>query len=331
MAKSRAQKQKLVRLLEIFREKTDEGHGITTPELIEELARYGIDSERKSIYDDIATLQEMGYDIQPIREGNTYSYAYISRLFELPELKLLADAVSSSKFITEKKSDALITKIGKLTSQQNAKILKRQVLVRNRVKTRNEKIYYNVDTLHRAITLDKQVSFRYYEYTLEKDENNQPKRILKRGIKERVTSPYALTWDDENYYLISYYEKYGHMVNFRVDKMENIQIVDKKRVPVKINVHEYAKRTFGMFPGEETEVTIIVENSLIDTVYDRFGKDTIIRKYDDEHFLAHINVSVSPPFFGWVFQFNGKVKIEAPQSVRSEFVRYAKMTVKQYK
>ncbi|MEL7647306.1 MAG: WYL domain-containing protein [Sedimentibacter sp.] len=315
MSKTSNQKLKLLYLLKILMEKTDTDHTLTVPEMIFELDKYNIKAERKSIYDDIESLISFGIDIL-CRKSKTYDYYIASRTFELAELKLLADAVASSKFITEKKSRELIKKIGSLTSSHEAKQLVRQIYVAGRVKTMNEKIYYNVDVINHAIGSNKQISFKYFEYTIDKK-----KRYRNDGIKY-IASPYALTWDDENYYMISYYEKYNGITHFRVDKMEDIEITDQNCHTEDMNIVEYTKKIFSMYGGEEETVNIQFDNSLLGVVIDRFGKETVTYKIDENSFMAILTVEVSPPFWGWIFQFGNKAKIISPEKVREEFVEY---------
>lgn len=296
-------------------EKTDTEHTLTVPEMIKELNKYGISAERKSIYSDIESLKTFGIDIL-CRKSKTYDYYIANRSFELAELKLLADAVASSKFITEKKSRELIKKIGSLTSIYESKQLNRQVYVAGRVKTTNERIYYNVDLIHQAIGISKQISFKYFEYSLDK------KKRYRNNGKRYIASPYALTWDDENYYMISYYEKYEGITHFRVDKMEKIEITDQDCYKTDINIVEYTNKIFSMFGGEEERVRIQFDNSLLDVVIDRFGKETVTYKVDENNFMAILTVELSPPFWGWIFQFGNKVKIISPEKVREDFVKY---------
>jgi predicted DNA-binding transcriptional regulator YafY len=315
MSKLPNQKLKLLYLLKILMEKTDTEHTLTVPEMIKELNKYNINAERKSIYDDIESLKTFGIDIL-CQKSKTYNYYIASRTFQLAELKLLADAIASSKFITEKKSKQLIKKIGSLTSSHEAKQLTRQIYVAGRVKAMNEKIYYNVDIIHQAISNDNQISFKYFEYTLDKK-----KRYRNDGNKYTV-SPYALTWDDENYYMISYYEKYEGITHFRVDKMTDIEILELESRKEEINIAEYTKKIFSMFVGEEETVRIQFDNSLLGVVIDRFGKDTVTYKIDDNSFMAILTVEISPPFWGWVFQFGNKARIASPENVKEEFVEY---------
>ncbi|MGD9678325.1 MAG: helix-turn-helix transcriptional regulator [Vulcanibacillus sp.] len=315
MLKSSNQKLKLLYLLKILMEKTDTDHTLTVPEMIIELKKYNINAERKSIYDDLESLKTFGIDIL-CRKSKTYDYYIASRSFELAELKLLADAVASSKFITEKKSRELIKKIGSLTSNYEAKQLVRQIYVAGRAKTINEKIYYNVDLINQAIGRNKQISFKYFEYTIDK------KKRYRNDGNNYIASPYALTWDDENYYMVSYYEKYNGITHFRIDKMEDIEITDQQCHIADINIVEYTKKIFSMYGGEEETVKIQFDNSLLGVVIDRLGKSTIIHKIDENSFAAIITVELSPPFWGWIFQFVNKVKIISPENVKYEYVKY---------
>lgn len=304
------QKLKLIYLAQIFMEKTDEEHPITVPEIIKELSALGISAERKSIYDDIECLRLFGMDICTVKSRTT-GYFVAERDFELPELKLLVDTVQSSKFITRKKSMELISKIEKLTSRENAKKLQRQVFVTNRVKTLNEQIYYNVDRIHDAIAANKQITFKYFSWDVNKN------KVYRKNGDLYVESPVALTWDDENYYLITYKEKYNNYTHYRVDKMESIAISDKDRVlssePFDLSV--YSKKMFQMYGGEETEVTIMFKNSLVGVVYDRFGMDIPILKSDDENFACRVKVAVSPQFLSWVMSFGSDAKVLSPKEV----------------
>lgn len=296
--------------MKILLEKTDEEHTITVPQMIDELAALGISAERKSVYDDLEYLKLFGLDICS-RKSKTHDYFVGSRDFELPELKLLVDSVQSAKFITYKKSIELISKIEKLTSYENAKKLHRQVFVINRVKTLNEQIYYNVDKIHDAIAANKQIQFLYFDLDVNK------KKIYRKDGMKYTESPLSLTWDDENYYLIAYKEKYNDYVHYRVDKMDAIEISEEERVMPKeqFDLASYSKTVFSMFGGEETEVSIQFENDLIGVVFDRFGKDVSIYKCDEEHFICRVKVAVSPHFLAWIISFGSRAKIISPDNV----------------
>ncbi|HOV25663.1 MAG TPA: WYL domain-containing protein [Pseudobacteroides sp.] len=328
MAKSSNQKLKILYLMKMLLEKTDEENTMTINDMIAELERYGITAERKSIYDDIEALRHYGIDIAT-RKTKTTDYFVASRVFELPELKLLVDAVQCSKFVTHKKSNDLIKKIESLASSHQAALLHRQVYVTNRVKAINENIYYNVDRLHVAIAENKQVSFKYYDYDIKKE-----KKYRKNGELYFV-SPYALSWDDENYYLITFSEKYNDFTHYRVDRMTNIEIIDQPRTILpdneQFNIAEYSKKVFNMFGGEEETVRLQFDNSLVNTVIDRFGKDVTLDKVDDSSFSIRINVAISSTFFSWIAQFGNKVKILSPESVIEKYQNSIQEILEQYK
>ena len=304
------QRLKLLYLMRILLEETDEEHTMTVPQMIAELAKLGISAERKSIYDDLEYLRLFGLDICS-RKSKTTDYFVASRDFELPELKLLVDSVQSSKIITHKKSMELIEKIEKLTSRHNAKQLQRQVFVTNRVKTFNEQIYYNVDKIHEAIAANKQITFKYFDINVDKQ------RVYRRDGGLYTESPVSLTWDDENYYLITYKKKYDNFVHYRVDKMEKIELADADReLPEReFDLSEYAKSMFRMFNGEETDVSIMFANELVGAVYDRFGMNVPIIKSGSDHFVCRVKVAVSPHFLAWIAAFGDKARIVEPASV----------------
>lgn len=304
------QKLKMMYLAKILMEQTDEDHTITVPELIAELSKLGISAERKSIYDDLEYLQLFGLDICS-NKTKTTNYYIASRDFELPELKLLVDSVQSSKFITHKKSMELISKIEKLTSRENAKKLQRQVFIANRVKTLNEQIYYNVDKIHDAIAADKQITFRYFNLDVDK------KKVYRKAGDLYKESPVALTWDDENYYLITYKEKYDNYTHYRVDKMEMIELTADDRVlsDKLFDLSSYSKTMFQMFGGEENEVSIEFDNELVGVVFDRFGMNIPIIKKDEKHFICHVKVAVSPHFLSWIMSFGKRARIISPDRV----------------
>lgn len=310
MPKSSNQKLKLPYLMKILLEQTDEEHPITVPQIIEELAKYDISAERKSVYSDLEALTLFGLDIVSQR-GKTHGYFVASRDFELPELKLLVDSVQSSKFITHKKSMSLISKIEKLTSRGNARKLHRQVFVTNRVKTLNEQIYYNVDKIQEAIISGKQISFLYF------DINPKKQKVYRKDGGLYRESPVSLTWDDENYYMITYKERYKSFTHFRVDKMDKIQICDEDIIypPNEFDLAAYTKTVFSMFGGEETEVTVKFKNNLAGAVFDRFGTDIPIIQSDDEHFVCRIKVAVSPHFLSWIISFGNRAEIISPNEV----------------
>ena len=305
--------------MKILLDKTDDEHSMTVPEMIEELAKVGITAERRSIYDDLEYLKLYGLDICS-KKTKTHDYFVGGRDFELPELKLLVDSVQSSKFITYKKSMELISKIEKLTSVPNAKKLHRQVHVSNRVKTLNETIYYNVDKIHEAIADNKQIAFKYFDLNVDK------KKVYRKNGDKYKESPVALSWDDENYYLITYKEKYDNYTHYRVDKMEMIELTENDRVlsDKPFDLSAYSKTMFQMFGGEETDVSIEFDNELVGVVFDRFGTDIPIVKKDENHFICHVKVAVSPHFLSWIMSFGKKAKILSPDYVVEEMYSLAR-------
>lgn len=327
MAKSYNQKMKILYLMQAFLERTDESHVLSMQEILKMLEGHGIQAERKSIYDDIETLRVYGLDIV-FRKESPSGYYLASHRFELPELKLLVDAVQASKFITERKSAELIKKLEGLTSRYEAQQLQRQVFVANRIKTMNESIYYNVDKIHGGILNDVKITFQYFEWTVEK------RMHLKKSGEEYCISPWALTWADENYYLIGYDEDADMVKHYRVDKMLSIELTEEKRVGQEHFEHfdtaNFAKKTFGMFGGEEQELRLEFENRFIGVVIDRFGKDVALRKKDESHFLVRVKVVVSPQFFGWLSGLGMGAKIVAPEKVQQEYRRFLQELLGQY-
>lgn len=305
--KQNNQKLKVMYLAKILWEQTDEEHTLTVPQMIAELAKLGIAAERKSIYADLEALQLFGLDIC-VRKSRTTDYYLASREFELPELKLLVDSVQAAKFITDKKSRGLIAKIEKLTSRADAAKLQRQVFVADRVKALNEQIYYNVDRIHEAIAANKQIKFKYFDWDVNK------RKVYRKGGDFYTESPVALTWDDENYYLITYKAKYNSYTHYRVDKMESLTQIEQSRILADkpFDLPAYAKTMFQMFGGEEVDVTLRFDNSLVGVVYDRFGRDIPVIPEDEAHFICRVKVAVSPQFFAWVTSFGDRAKIISP-------------------
>lgn len=329
MAKSANQKLKLLYLLKILTEQSDEEHCLSTQALIDALAGYGIKAERKSIYDDIAQLTDFGYDIALVKARTGGGYYLAGREFELAELKLLVETVQASRFLTAKKSRELISKIEKLASKAQAGQLQRQVYVANRIKTANESIYYIVDDIHRAIQRNEQISFQYLEWNLDKA------LVPRKGGKTYRVSPWALTCKDENYYLIAHDEEEEKIKHFRVDKLGYIKVLEGvKRQGAELferfDIADYANKTFGMYGGREEMITLEFENRLIGVVMDRFGKEVSIRRRDGEHFSVRVSVAVSGQFFGWLTGLGMGAKLAAPQEAVDEYREYLRQVAEQY-
>lgn len=323
MAKGANQKLKILYLMKILMERTDENHSITMPEIISALEAYGISAERKSIYSDIESLRTYGLDIVGEAEGKTFYYRVVDRTFELAELKLLVDSVQSAKFITEKKSNELIKKIESLSSRYEAQQLQRQVYTSNRIKTLNESIYYNVDLLHDAINENSQIKFHYFQWNADK------KMELRKDGAYYVVSPWGLSWDDENYYMVAFDAAANKIKHYRVDKMLHIELIGEEREGKnhfdKFDMALYAKKMFGMFAGEEESVKIECHNRLAGVMIDRFGKDITMIKKDSEHFTVNVKVAVSKQFLAWVMALGSDAKIIGPdwvvQQVKDELKR----------
>ncbi len=334
MAKNPKQKQKLLYVLKYFMENTDENHGVTVQDIIAYLDSFSISAERKSIYDDIKTLIDFGVDICSTKT-KTVQYYVASRDFEMYELKLLVDAVQSSKFITHKKSNELIKKLENLTSEYEAKKLQRQVVVSNRVKTLNEKVKYNIDSIHEAINEGNKISFYYFQWEISGDNAQKIVKKRRNGGERYIVSPWSLSWDDENYYLIAYDSKANMIKHYRVDKMESVQILknekrDGKSAFSKIDMATYSKQVFTMFGGELTDVKIRFDNSLCGVVVDRFSKNVFVSLNDDGTFDLSTKVMLSPTFFGWLFSFKDKAKLISPKSAKDEFLSFINDIMKNY-
>ena len=313
MPKGLNNKFKLYRLAQIMLEKTDDEHYITMPEIISALNEYEVTADRKTIYADLKDLQTLGVEIESEGIGKQFRYHVVSRSFELAELKLLVDAIQSSKFITERKTNSLIKKLETLVSKYDAAKLQRQVYVSGRIKTMNESIYYTVDAIHNAISENKKIKFQYYQWNVKKEME------LRRNGSFYHISPWGLSWDDENYYMVGFDSEAGLIKHFRVDKMLHIQMVDEKREGKehfkKLDMADYANKSFGMFGGKEYKVKLLVDNSLVGVMIDRFGKDVIMIPSDDKHFTMSVDVHVSGPFLGWIISLGGGVKIIGPDEV----------------
>ena len=306
-------RMRLFLLRDFFLKNTDDAHTVTTPELMSYLSQNGIDVDRRTIYGDIALLKQTGMAIE-MRRSRTCDYYLASRDFELAELKLLVDAVQSCRFLTVKKSAALIKKLEGLASRYQAAQLSRQVYVQNRLKTDNERIYYNVDSIHAAIQNASKISFQYCQYTLDKA------LAPRHGGALYVVSPYLLTWAEDNYYLIGDHPTHEGLAHFRVDKMRNVAVLQEPRAVLGplFDPAAYAKSMFSMYAGERAWLKMEFADELIGVVVDRFGADVPILQKNDRTFEVQALVSVSPSFFGWLAQFGSKARILAPSQARLE-------------
>ena len=325
MPKSDNQKLKILYILDYLQKNSHEEHLVNAAELIRMLDRqHSISCDRKTVYSDIAALQDYGVDIVSI-PGKNGGYYIASRIFELPELKLLIDAVQSSKYLTEKKSRELIEKLCQQCNEQDAALMKRNVLVSGRVKSMNETIYYNVDTIQEAISQNKQITFRYFDWDL-----NGRRRYRE---KEYLASPYGLCQDNENCYLLALSQRHG-VTSYRVDRMTDIQLTGENRIPCpeltgKALV-DHANRLFQMYSGDAVTVKLRFHRSLLNVVIDRFGKDTMLIPDGEEYFNFTVNVAVSPMFLSWVIGFGSKAQILYPASVAEQCRQLCLEAMSQY-
>ena len=327
MAKSANQKSKLLMLYRLLLERTDEENPLSTAQIIDYLEQNGIGAERKSIYDDMETLKLMGVDVQS-RKGRGAGWFIGERDFELPELKLLMDAVQSSRFITQRKSDALIRKLEKLASVPQARQLQRQVYVSGRIKTMNESIYYNVDKLHMAVAGQKVITFKYFDYNMKKE------KVFRQEGRRYTVTPFGLLWDNENYYLAAFDHNKSQLRHYRVDKMWEIVLTTLPRQGEQeqksFHLGDYAQKHFGMYRGEEVNVTLRGEARMVNVVLDRFGQDVMLIPDGAEHFTVTLPVMVSPQFFGWLFGLEGGVQILRPQRVVERYREHLRKQLEKY-
>jgi len=330
MPKGNNSKLKLSYLTRIMQEKTDDEHGLTMAQIIEELERYGVSAERKSIYDDFDDMTDkLGIEIIKEKVGRETYYHIGKRDFEVAEVKLLMDAIQSSKFITERKSNELIKKVKGLVSHHQAAQLQRQVYVHGRIKTMNESIYYNVDAIHAAIAQNSRIRFQYCGWY-----TNKKLMPLHDGSFFCV-SPWALTWDDENYYLVAYDHYEEKIKHYRVDKMVKISILDEKRGGKELfenfDMAAYSKMNFGMYHGEIKKVHISFPDYMVGVFIDRFGKEIPIRSVGDRRSETAVSVAVSKQFFGWIASLGRWVKIEGPDDVVDQMREFAEKLLNTYK
>ena len=302
---------------------TDEQHSMSLADITVNIQQAGFSCCSKTVKKDIEQLMESGIDVIS-NKGRELQYFIGERHFELPELKLLVDAVQASKFISAKKSRQLIKKLTAFASLHQAAELNRTLYTDKQIKPTNENIFYTVDMIHAAINKGKQVHFKYYEYDHNKKKTYKHKRMVYKF------SPYALLWNGDNYYVIGYSEYHGKIIKFRVDRIATPELMELDAVPMPndFDVAFYAQNVFQMYDGPMREITIKCENSLMKSVIDRFGEDVKTTVIDNENFYADICVCASPTFFGWVFGFGGKMEIIAPKDAIDEYISLAQCMIK---
>ena len=312
-------------LMRILLDETDEGNALTLQQIIAKMAALGIGIERRAVYADLEALRDFGIDVIAEKRGRNTFYYVGSRDFQLPELKLLVDSVQASRFITERKSRELIKKLAGLAGKPQAKELNRQVLIAGRIKSMNESIYYNVDAIHRAINGDSQISFQYFQWGLKKEMQ------LKRNGERYVVSPWALVFDDENYYLVAC--EGGVIKHYRVDKMLHIKATGAPRAGRELyHEEEYGKKSlFGMYGGEIVPVTLQAKNRMAGIMIDRFGRDIPIVPVSDDEFETRIDVAISPLFYGWLFALGPDIRVTAPGFVVKRIREFGERVMRNYR
>ena len=312
---------RLLRMLELLQNESDEQHPISTPDAIRLLQeRWGIPAYRITVQRDVEALVAAGYDVRTIHARQN-RYYMATRTFEQAELKLLTDAVASSKFITKSKSRVLADKLATLTNIQRADELKRNISIADRIKPKNEGIYEFIDTVNRAINEKRKISFQYFTWTASK------RKRLKNDGKPYIFSPYTLTWNGDCYYMVGWSDKHEKVAAFRVDRILDVPVtLDEPAVrrPRGWSIAEFSEKAFRMFDGERTTVELLCHEDAMNSVLDHFGENAKTRLIDDTHFLLTTEVSLSPTFFAWVFQFGGKVKIQGPEEAVETIQRMAK-------
>lgn len=308
-------KSKILYVYKLLYEKTDENNMLSTNDIIALLAEIGIETTRKTVALDIELLEEFGVDVITIRSSQNMYYIG-SREFELAEVKLLVDAVSSSKLVTIKKSKALVSKLSSMVSNAQAKELKSRICIDNRIKPTNEEIYYIIDKIHKAISLGLQVDFKYIDYDSEK------KKVYKHEGYVYKLSPYSLAWSDDHYYAIGYCAKHNAISHFRVDRMAKVKISDRVAItpPCDFTTEKYMRNIFEMYGGKEEQIELKCTSDLMKVIIDRFGEDVKTTVIDQNCFKAVVQVAVSPTFLSWIFQFDGKISILASDNVKKKYI-----------
>lgn len=325
MAQDNCQKIKLLKLYELLRQETDEQHPMTTMTIIERLSRMGISCERRTLAKDMAILNEQGYEVMFRWIGKEKGYYVEDRSFSVPELKILIDAVQAASFITDKKTSELIEKIADLGGGHRADILKSNMVCFNTRKHSNESIYYNVGFLEDAIQQRKKVIFYYF------DLNEHGEKVYRRDGHHYVVEPIGLVFNEDNYYLMVYSARHDGTANYRVDRMEKVEIIDEqvceKALQLRETVDCFTEQAFKMYGGQPVDVTLQFDHKLIGVVYDKFGEDTKMIRLNSDTCVATVKLQISPTFWGWIFQFGKQMRITSPDEVIKEYEEKASMLI----
>lgn len=319
------QKIKLLKLLEMLRQDTDEQHPLPTNEICRRLANMDISCDRRTLARDIALLNDQGFEVMWRWVGKEKGYYIEDRSFSVPELKIMIDAIQAASFITEKKTAELIDKIANLGGSHRADILKGNMVCFNTRKHRNESIYYNIGYLEDAIEQQKKVIFRYFDL----DENGE--KVYRRDGHHYVVEPVSLVFNEDNYYIVVYSSKHDNTANYRVDRMDKVEIIDEpvseKAVSLRAEMCEYTGQAFKMYGGQPMDIVIEFDSKLIGVVYDKFGEGTKMMRSSEDKCIATLKVQTSPVFWGWLFQFAGQMRILSPDSVIEDYKKHAALLV----
>lgn len=311
------QKIKLLKILELLQKETDVDNPLTTNQICSRLNEAGVSCDRRTLSQEIALLNECGYEIMTTRVGRGHAYYVEDRKFSVPELRILIDAVQAASFISEKKTADLIARLASLGGMHRAELLTENVVHFNTRKHNNEAILYNVDALEEAILHNKKVLFKYF------DINESRGKVFRRDGHHYIVEPVVLVFHEDNYYLMVYSAKHDSVASYRVDRMENVTVVDEhissKAIVLRNQAGAFTEQTFKMYGGSIEEITISFDDQLIGPIYDKFGEETNIIRVDDRTCQVKVNVQISPVFWGWIFQFADQMRIIEPQSLKDEY------------
>lgn len=317
MARDNYRKVKLIKLLELLRQHTDEQHPMTTNQICAAMDAMGIPCDRRIVTQDVVALNELGYEIMATMIGHEKAYFVEDRNFSVPELKILIDAVHASSFITEKKSKELIEKLAALAGSHRAEVLKRNMVCFNSRKHSNEKILYTIDTIEDAIRTQRKVIFLYFDL----DEKGE--RVYRRGGHHYVVEPVALVFNEDNYYMTCYSSRHDSTSNYRVDRMDGVKIIEEpcceKAVALRDEVAAYTEQAFKMFSGQLEDVVLEFDRGIIGAVYDKFGESVNMMASGETKVIATVKVRVSPTFWGWLFQFGKQMRVISPSHIVEEY------------
>lgn len=320
MAQENCQKIKLLKLYELLQQETDEEHPLTTMTIVHRLGEAGISCDRRTLSKDMAILNEYGYEFMWRKVSKEKGYYVEDRSFSVPELKILIDAVQAASFITDKKTAELVDKIANLGGSHRADILKDNMVCFNTRKHSNEAIYYNVNYLEDAIQQQKKVIYRYF------DLNEYGEKVYRKDGHHYVAEPVALVFNEDNYYLVAYSAKHDGTANYRVDRMDAVEVLDEpiseKALQLRDSISSYTEQAFKMYGGQPMDITIQFNNKLIGVVYDKFGEGTRMVRLTEDSCVATVKVQVSPTFWGWIFQFGGQMRITSPESMIAEYKQH---------